>query len=385
MAAFPLFWFFGYVQPEKWLPRIAGNEAAGSEWYRAYTDMSWQTIAGVPTSHLLGYLWPIYPPNSLLIGWFELGKDFNSHLETRSLPWMVTAQITAAILVAAILVLGLFPWRRRQPPAGTLPPPPSATQGRWWWLALWIVLPTAILAATWIPPESPWFARVWRGLDVKPFWEPRYLGIIIPAWLLWMGVAIRRLPTLPVRLCAAGLVVAVSLVSAASNYFVYRNAPFQRVADIAERFVDPHDRTAQALAVPDGYWPQPAMNAALTIARGVRPGSAEDARFAAYSEKSVPAGAQPLWNVLPTSPASAPQWVRAQTARANIRTIVLTDPFGDLAARESPISTASLNALLGPRWKLVHEESYRLYFEWRFYIFHVWRTRVWQRVGETPG
>ena len=186
------------------------------------------------------------------------------------------------------------------------------------------------------------------------------------------------------RLITGGVVMAASLFSAGSNYFVYRNAPYLRVAEIAERFADPRDRLAEAVAVPDGFWPQPAMNAALTIARGVRPGSPEDARFAAYTEKNVPAGARPLWNVLPTSPAYAPQWVRTQAARTNIQTIVLTEPFGDLTAKDNPISTDSLNTLLGPRWKLVHEESYTLYFEWRFYIFHVWRTRVWQRVPANP-
>ena len=112
--------------------------------------------------------------------------------------------------------------------------------------------------------------------------------------------------------------------------------------------------------------------------------SPEDARYAAYTETNVPAGARPLWNVLPTNPVNAPQWLRTQAARPTIQTIILTDPFGDLTAQENPNSTASLNTLLGPRWKLVHEESYPIYFEWRFYIFHVWRTRVWQRMPATP-
>jgi hypothetical protein len=32
----------------------------------------------------------------------------------------------------------------------------------------------------------------------------------------------------------------------------------------------------------------------------------------------------------------------------------------------------------GVKWKLVEKQEYRWHYEWRFYIFHTWRTRVWQ-------
>jgi len=77
------------------------------------------------------------------------------------------------------------------------------------------------------------------------------------------------------------------------------------------------------------------MNAALTLARGIRP-APRRRPLCAYTEKNVPAGARPLWNVLPTNPVNAPQWLRTQAARPTIQTIILTDPFGDLTAQEKP-------------------------------------------------
>jgi hypothetical protein len=62
----------------------------------------------------------------------------------------------------------------------------------------------------------------------------------------------------------------------------------------------------------------------------------------------------------------------------------MTDRYGDETAPTDTISDESLLKVLndsarpGAKWKLVDEESYRWYYEWRFYIFHTWRTRVWQ-------
>ena len=47
------------------------------------------------------------------------------------------------------------------------------------------------------------------------------------------------------------------------------------------------------------------------------------------------------------------------------------------------ISDDELARRLGTQWKLVDEEKFEWHYEWRFYIFHTWRIRVWQR-QETP-
>ena len=62
-----------------------------------------------------------------------------------------------------------------------------------------------------------------------------------------------------------------------------------------------------------------------------------------------------------------------------LRTIILTDRNGDITDPKDPLSDESVQRILGPKWKLVQEEKYRWYYEWRFYIFHTWRTRVWTR------
>jgi hypothetical protein len=64
-----------------------------------------------------------------------------------------------------------------------------------------------------------------------------------------------------------------------------------------------------------------------------------------------------------------------------INTLVLTDRFGDLTADKEVLSDKYMEALLGPRWERVYEESYKWHYEWRFYIFHTWRTRVWKVKG----
>ena len=156
MALLPVYWYFEYVQPKRWAGRLASDVDKGMFWIGDYTDMSWQTLAGLPTSHILGYLWPVYPPNERIDHWFLLGgADFTNHLAQRSWAWMARGELWAAVAVLAILLLGLIPWRGR---GGGIrrgaEREGSVTRGRWWWVALWIALPTAALAATWIPTRE---------------------------------------------------------------------------------------------------------------------------------------------------------------------------------------------------------------------------------------
>ncbi len=70
-------------------------------------------------------------------------------------------------------------------------------------------------------------------------------------------------------------------------------------------------------------------------------------------------------------------FLRQNGANTSVKTIILTDRLGDLAS--GPLTDEAVSKLLGPGWKLVGEEEYNWYYEWRFYFFNTWRTRVWVR------
>ncbi|MGN6371165.1 MAG: glycosyltransferase family 39 protein [Phycisphaerae bacterium] len=363
MSALPLYW---YLHRTTWVDRVvdSGN-SSGLDWITRYTDMSWKTIASLPTVHLLGYLWPTYPPDFRIKDWFELGgADFDRHLATRSWPWLVQWEFAAMAVVAAIMILGLFPWRgiRRSPERAA-----SVTQNRWWWVALWLILPQIAFALTWIPDNSPWHHLVWGKIDPRPFWEPRYLGVLVPAWLLWLAASLRRLPGWPVRLLAISFVVAVCTISSLSNHLLIRNAPFNRTAEIAMQYFNPKQKRALAVGEPSIAYPQMVEPMTYEIAAGKRPFSDEffmpneDLRMGLYS------------------PAESATFVIQMHNLPYIHTIVLTDRYGDITDPQDMLSDASLARRLGTKWKLVHEEKCEWHYEWRFYIFHTWRTRVWVR------
>ena len=190
-SLFWIYWFTVYLVPGRAMNRIAGPTNSGMAWQTKYTDMNWHTIASLPTAHLLGYLWPVNPPDTRITDWFSLGDDFKDHLATRSNGLIATWEWYAAVGLFAVLLLGLLPWRaigRQGQPAMPVLPKDTITRGRWWWVALWIIIPTAALALTWIPHNSPWHARIWgRQAIPNPSGNPSYLGIIVPAWLLWLG------------------------------------------------------------------------------------------------------------------------------------------------------------------------------------------------------
>jgi 4-amino-4-deoxy-L-arabinose transferase-like glycosyltransferase len=376
MAVIPLYWFYQYTQPARWESRLTTDTDHGMGWITMYTDMSWRTLAGLPTSHILGYLWPVYPPNQLIDNWFLLGgNDFVTHLNTRSWPWMANGQLYVAYALFAIMFLGLIPWRgiRRNPERAV-----SSTRSRWWWVLLWIALPSTALALTWIPPNSPWFDTIWQGWNPKPLWEPRYLGILVPAWLLWLAASLRRLPTVWVRAPLIIGVAGVCAYSSLSNHLVYRNAPFNVPAEILEKYIDNTNRASAAVAVPPVKYADPAENFATTIARHVVPGSREDQAYSPYPSSHMPVS-PPYWPTNLNSPAQILSWVRSSVVgNSRLKLLVLTDRYGDLPKDQDIISNDALQRLLGDRWELVQEEKYEWHYEWRFYIFHTWRTRVWK-------
>jgi 4-amino-4-deoxy-L-arabinose transferase-like glycosyltransferase len=396
MALLPTYWYLNRTQ---WVDRVVEQGSDGGlAWITNYTNMSWKTLAGLPTTHLLGYAWPVYPDDAHLArvntwmyalfhpfntaypadmdkadwdrvkDWFELGgPDFDKHLATRSWEWMANAQVDVAVVVFAILLLGLIPWRGiRRSEERTA----SVTCGRWWWVGLWILVPATVLALTWIPETSPWHRWVWHNFDPPQIWEPRYLGMIVPAWILWLAASLRRLPTWPVRMLAILFVVAVSVFSALSNFLVLRNAPYQRPAEIAMRYYDRNDKQSLAVGNPATAYPQESEAITYTLAAGVRP-----------TPEWTPILAEEHWHRFIHSPNDAANFVVHMHTQPTVNTIILTDRYGDITDPQDILSNDSLAKRLGPHWKLAEEETYRWHYEWRFYIFHTWRTRVWVRTA----
>ena len=444
MLLLPAWW---YLTKNQWVVQATEGQFSGLEWNADLYSMNWQTVWGLGTTQLLGYQWPSPLPDAKLDYWFMLDAHFHEHAATRTLPWLMTCQINLAAIVGTIMVLGLFPWRPRnaglggapaivvpanasrftklfahlhprhlgalatwwfkqllrKPAVSADPSPRRSTAGRWWWLALWIALPVGLFALTWIPaspdPHS-WYQRIWGWYLRMPhhekgiikFWEPRYLGIIIPALILWLAASLRRLPFWPVRTLAILLVLAASLLSALSNQLIYRQQPWDRTAQALKEYWDPRAPDARftlALATPQTHFPDHTDVITFDQALGLPLDPDE-----ILADSNVP-------KLLPRSRWARdcrddfyPQFVDRVKNDRRVQTLILTDRQGDLAPatpsdpetprppdpRATNLSDAALAQRLGPGWKLVHSETYRWYYEWRYYFFHTWRTRVWQRV-----
>jgi hypothetical protein len=259
-----------------------------------------------------------------------------------------------------------------------------------------------ILAALGIKPNPPgsWYPFFWSYEKLPPLkiWEPRYLGIIVPALLLWLGVCICRLPSLPLRAVILFIVMTGCVISSLSNHLIYRNGPAGAVAKIVNKYRVPN---TSAEGLPDKKqiaWNIPSIQY-LRL---------QDV-FAAQNEAGLP----------PTPPriekVGDPKFVFWQSSdyflpyrkmgddgfntaveyydflydfryATNMAAIVLTDRMGDLPDTltlpdgtkvTNWLSDAEIQKYLGPRWKLDSTTTYRWYYEWRFNIFHTWRTRVY--------
>src|SRR5271170_1127526 len=109
-GAFTAWWF---TYHSYWLSRsIAIHSAIGLEWTKRFMPMDWTSVMDMPTTNLMGYQWPVYPPTQFMADWFELGPNYLSHLNTRSIPWLASLEMWAAIGVFVVMFAGLFPWRR---------------------------------------------------------------------------------------------------------------------------------------------------------------------------------------------------------------------------------------------------------------------------------
>lgn len=377
MAALPVWW---YLNKTKWVTEAVENARFnGLDWIRDYTDLTWQTVAGLPVVHMFGFLWPEYPPSDKIISWFNLGNDYRDHLDTRSYSWLASAELCLAVFLLVILLAGIVPWRR---------------WGAWWRgrkllrhespvpaayfafvTATWVIIPVAILALTWLPADSPWFRRVWGSYNVRPLWEPRYLGVIIPAWILWLAVAMRRLPLAPIRILVLFVVIAGGVFSSFSSLLVYRQAPWQVTAEVCREYLQKHPeidgkRDTLTVYLPRVRYAGDASTYTFYSVFGMRP--------------SVPPEGV-TWRKLnlSTRMMDEGEYVRSLMRIKNNRRIqafVMTDRLGDQVA--GSLSDSELQNILGPQWHVAKEIRYLHFYEWRYYLFSQWRTRLW--VKEEP-
>jgi hypothetical protein len=119
---------------------------------------------------------------------------------------------------------------------------------------------------------------------------------------------------------------------------------------------------------------------AVTMARHIAPGSADDLMYVPFSERGGRSGgsSSTSWPIGLDTESEVRGWMQnVASSGRQIQVIVLTDRYGDVTSEDDILSDQSLEKILGTRWKLVHAETYRWHYEWRFYIFHTWRTRVW--------
>lgn len=354
-ALVPIYW---YTHQTEWVERAAVTISdAGLPWVKRYTDMSWKTVASLPCVHVFGFLLPDWPVSDLTMRWFGL-YGFEKYQATRTLPWLVTAQWWAAYGLFAVLGLGLLPWRGKRADGGRL--------GRWWWVALWVGVPMLLVGLGSLPKEHP--------LSLPPHevcWEPRYLGIAVPGFLLWLGAALRRLPSWPLRSVAIAAVVGVCTASALVNHVLYRQPPWGVLARLVA--AESAGRELGTVA-----WVRPYTRAtnggdryAILIARGERPPEGKQVEGLNWEMGLHPEvwDDQHAWR-------GRLEYLRQQPG---LRALVLTDRMGDV--EEGAYGDAGVQAILGPEWKMVAKEMYAEHYEWRYYIVQPWRTRVWVRVG----
>ncbi|HVX86839.1 MAG TPA: glycosyltransferase family 39 protein [Phycisphaerae bacterium] len=383
MTILPIAWYSGRNQ---YLEKVADRGADASLlWITRYTDMSWSTVAGLPTEQLMGFLWPVYPPSPAIESWFSLGPDFEAHLTTRSWPWLAEVERVAGAALLAVLALGLLPWWRvtRRAPAPERP----AYRARPWWVAVWIVAPTIGLLLTWIPKESPWYQRIWHGVTVQPIWEPRYLAIVAPAMILWLAAAILRMPTRVLRITLLALAALFcAFVALLTNQFTYRNAPFQRAADIAARYADGGTWEHVAIGNPAVSFLGEVDVVSYALALHKRPDPDERLRSNRSGGVVYRLGAVNNARELPaTPPLQTLRFLRLAAIDPDVTEIALTDRNGDLPPEEAPLTDSDIARIIGPEWTLVDTERYAWHYEWRPYLFHTWRTRVWTRKSEAEG
>ncbi len=346
----------------------------GITWVARYTHMDLRTVMGQPAISLLGFLWPTYPPSVRILDWYRLGPGFLHHLATRGLPYIEQLELGAAVVMVAVLVMGLIPWSRirgTKPKVAVAEGPSEAEkdrQGRWWFIALWLIIPGAIFGLGSLPKSNPF--------SLYPhfvIWLPRYMGLMAMGWIIWMGWSITRLPGMVVRVIAGAFLCMVMLASALTNNLICRQEPWAFVNRAVKHYYNPKDHLGMFIAYSLTNHPQ------------------DDAAINMLQEMHVPLKSYPGWGfpnslywkipryaLLPDGPRPWRNIAKWAYYNHGLKTLVFADRNGDI--HTGPLSTKSIDKLLGPGWRLVYRKEFRWYYQWHYYFASTWRIRVWQRI-----
>jgi Dolichyl-phosphate-mannose-protein mannosyltransferase len=270
--------------------------------------------------------------------------------------------------------------------------------GRWWHVMLWLAIPIVYFRLASLPPDNPFSLPPHQII-----WVPRYWGFITMAWILWLGIAIARMPGIPVRIAALLLVAATMIPSALTDAMIVRDEPWNFINQQILPYYDPTDPDGTLIVyshVLHGFddasvsWltlehiapqPLPINNRTINFPWTINP----------QQQELIPYVRELSSGFNPNNPNQVGQeygenltpWLRdinyARSPRSTeLHTLVFADRMGDI--NEGLLSTDVINAELGPQWKLVHESTFNLYFEWRYYFYSPWRIRIWQRVVPPP-
>ena len=382
-GALPLWW---YQHNTGFVGTMVAGGYTGLEWMSDYTKMSWTTVLSLPTVQIFGFLLP-RTIDAEMLRWFGLGQGFEKKLTDCSWDWLVVWQWRLAYGLLVFLIVALIPWRRwLDKPRVAVGRVRGMTGGLGWlWLSVWIVLPMALLALTWAQPDSYWYKLVFGGKKVPEMWEPRYLGIIIPAVLIVVTWAVSRLPWLGLRILAGTALVALALAGSLMNHITYRQNPWLPTTSALSRYYRPDLQHKVAIALPYTRFANETNTMALltVLNQPIRRGNG--LRTRAWDDLSTYVD----FSLHRASPAEYREWARRAKDWTDGRVLIMTDDMGENERRtvgkpqsekeRGTMANGEIQKILGPDWVLMEEQQYRWHYEWRYYFFTNWRTRVWVR------
>ncbi|NNM88879.1 MAG: hypothetical protein HKL95_10225 [Phycisphaerae bacterium] len=349
MGVVPTWW---YLCQNHWLINHAQNAVP---WVQSYNGINWRTIVGLPCVHLLGFLWPVYPPSDRMIHWFSLPRHFSRNLAGQTIPWLAKAEFWIAIGVGLIMLWGLVPrWQRLK----RIPAEPRPV-GRRWHLVSWIGLPMTLFALGSLPVHSRW--------SIYPhhvIWQQRYLGFIAMAWVVWLGMALASLPTLVLRISAMVAVVMVCAIFALTNQFFYRQIIWKPIEKVAIRYFSPSHPKEMMLACPRRTHGVGTLGFEWMSVGHIDPHD--------YSWRDLP-----IIRRVPDTPLSWIHLMRWINANRSVRTLVTVEDMPPDISR--PLEQIAIPRALGPHWRLVEAKVYQWHYQWWFYFYTTWHVQVWQR------
>jgi hypothetical protein len=226
------------------------------------------------------------------------------------------------------------------------------------------------------------------GLEWHTIWHTRYLGVIWPAvWIAAAGLIV-RLPTRPVRWTAVGLIVAANLTNGIARSVAQTQVPYDQVfADAwlsqpgapVRMYFDLNGGMAgffSAGGVPAGnYWrPMASYNAAVAGRMQTNP---EDFR----SGKTWPFEYGPMIErfekAIVYRPYVAAGDVAADVSKSpELKRVIIWQRTGSAEP-----SSDRLLAMLGGKWRLVHENVVHQYWYWTWRPQEYFRRREFVRIG----